>query len=158
MSKRQLRSRTDQRGFTLIELMIVVVVVAILAAVAFPSFMGSIRKGRRSEAFTALAAVQQAQERWRGGHSSYTTTLADLSVNSPTPSGYYALTLAAPNTPATVNNGYIAIAEAQSGTTQAGDTQCSKIGVQLSGGNVSYCSGGNCTSSTFANTDPCWSR
>ena len=99
MRKRQFPPRTGQSGFTLIELMIVVVVVAILAAVAYPSFMGSIRKGRRSEAFSALSNVQQAQERWRANNSTYNSDLSSaaptgLAIAAATSSGYYALSLA----------------------------------------------------------------
>ena len=68
--------RRPRRGFTLIEAMIVVAVVAILAAVALPSFMDSIRKGRRSDAFAAISQVQQAQERWRANHASYADQLS----------------------------------------------------------------------------------
>ena len=40
----------NQRGFTLLELMIAVVVVAILASVAYPSYQAHLRKSRRAEA------------------------------------------------------------------------------------------------------------
>ena len=43
------------RGFTLVEVMIALVVVAVLAMIAVPAYQDSIRKSRRSEAFTALA-------------------------------------------------------------------------------------------------------
>lgn len=152
-------SSRPSRGFTLIELMIAIVVVAILAAVAFPSFLDSIRKGRRSEAFAALSALQQAQERWRGSNSAYTTALTDLGVASPTSSGYYDLTLSAPlATGATLSNGYIALAEGRSGTSQASDSQCRRVAVQVAGGNVTYCSGSCSSSAAFTATNPCWSR
>lgn len=51
-------------GFTLIELMITAAIIAILAAVAYPSYMDSVRKGKRAEARTALMDLMQQQERY----------------------------------------------------------------------------------------------
>ena len=55
----------ESKGFTLIELMIVVAVVAILAVVAYPSYLDSVRKARRADGMAALANVQQAQQKLR---------------------------------------------------------------------------------------------
>ena len=147
------RRHYPKRGFTLIELMIAVAIVAILAAVAMPSFLDSIRKGRRSEAFAAISAVQQSQERWRGNNSTYSATLSDLGVVSPTSTGYYAIAISSETA-----TGYIVTATGQSGTSQANDAECKTLGVKVLGGNITYggC-GGSCTL-TFANTNPCWSR
>ena len=67
----------QQRGFTLIEVMIAVVIVAILVAVALPAYQNSIRKSRRSEAFAALSNVQQMQERHRSSQPVYAASLTD---------------------------------------------------------------------------------
>ena len=48
---------TAQRGFTLIELMIVVAIIVILAAVAIPMFMDSMKKAKKSEAMVQLDKI-----------------------------------------------------------------------------------------------------
>jgi type IV pilus assembly protein PilE len=52
------------RGFTLIEILVVVAVIGVLSAIAYPSYMDSVRKGRRAEARAALMAEMQQQERY----------------------------------------------------------------------------------------------
>ena len=51
------------KGFTLIELMVVVAIVAILAALAYPSYQEQVRKTRRADATTALMKTAQVLER-----------------------------------------------------------------------------------------------
>lgn len=65
------------RGFTLIEMMIVVVIVAILAAVALPAYQSQMRKSRRAEAVSALSQIQQAQERFRASCPCYAHSITN---------------------------------------------------------------------------------
>lgn len=53
-------SRKAQRGFTLIELMIVVAIIGILAAVAIPQFLDYMKSSKRSEAMLNLNAIEKA--------------------------------------------------------------------------------------------------
>ena len=52
------------KGFTLIELMIVMAVIGILAAIAFPSYQDSVRKARRADAYESLLDCAAAQSRF----------------------------------------------------------------------------------------------
>jgi type IV pilus assembly protein PilE len=59
------------RGFTLIELMIVVVVVAILASIAIPSYQDYIRRGRITEAVSALSEIRVKMEQFFQDNRTY---------------------------------------------------------------------------------------
>jgi type IV pilus assembly protein PilE len=148
--------RHDARGFTLIELLIAVVVVGILAAVAYPSFMDSIRKGRRSDAFQALNAVQQAQERYRSDNAQYASTLAALpgSPSATSPNGYYTVALSGASA-----TGYTLTASAVAGKSQASDGDCAQLRVRVAGGNLFY-SSDTVGGSTFTEgaSNRCWAR
>ena len=63
----------DARGFTLIELMIVVAVVAILAAIAYPSYQEHVRKTRRAQARVDMMETIQQLERRYSARNSYAT-------------------------------------------------------------------------------------
>jgi type IV pilus assembly protein PilE len=61
-----------ERGFTLIELMIVVLVIAIIAAIAYPNYTEHVRKTRRAEGQAALAELSNRLERCFTRFNSYT--------------------------------------------------------------------------------------
>lgn len=86
-----------QRGFTLIELMIVVAVIAILATVALSGYNKQVRKSRRAEAKQVLVDYSLRQERLRSNSTAYTNSESVL-LNGGTAQtfAYYNIALATP--------------------------------------------------------------
>jgi type IV pilus assembly protein PilE len=90
-------SYSTQRGFTLVELMIVGAIIGILAAIAYPSYTDYVRKGRRNDGMNALLDAAQKLEAVRARTGSYNTTLNDANINANSIEGYYGnLTIANP--------------------------------------------------------------
>ena len=83
-----------QRGFTLIELMIVVTVVGILASVSYPSYVEYVRRGHRAEARAGLMQAAQWMERAATATGTYPGIDAFAATALTTvPSGNYAIAL-----------------------------------------------------------------
>ena len=126
----------NNKGFTLIELMIVVAIIGILAAIAIPNFLRFQLKSKTSEGKVNLAAIRTAEESYLAEFGSYVSAAAQPGAPgstkqnwpSPAPAGFstmgwgpegavffeYAIT--------TSNGGYTASASADldaNGTRQA---------------------------------------
>lgn len=67
-----------QKGFTLIELMIVVAIIGILAAIAIPNFLRFQAKSKQAEAKTNLGAIGTTAEAFRAEYDTYNTAFSYL--------------------------------------------------------------------------------
>ena len=68
----------DSKGFTLIELMIVIAIIGILAAIAIPQFSAYRKRGYNSAAQSDLKNAITAQEGYFVDNQTYATSTSDL--------------------------------------------------------------------------------
>ena len=68
----------NNKGFTLIEVMIVVVIVGVLASIALPSYREHVLRGNRSEGQALLTTAAARQERYRVQNNVYAKSVAEL--------------------------------------------------------------------------------
>jgi type IV pilus assembly protein PilE len=68
-----LRRINDARGFTLIELMVVVIIIAVLAAIAIPLYTGYIKNARTSEGTARLGSIMTASKAYYQRYSVWPT-------------------------------------------------------------------------------------
>ena len=64
-------ARPSTRGFTLIEVMVVVAIIGILAAIAYPSYAEYVRRSQRAEVLRVMTEANQFMKRYYGAQDSY---------------------------------------------------------------------------------------
>ena len=144
------------RGFTLIELMIVVAIIAILAVIAMPIWTRYTYRARRGDGQKLLMHIAQAEERYYTDYNRYPLSAASLGYTGTTPTtsnpptsenGYYQLVSITLPPATSAGQGYVATAKPIS--TQVKDV-CGNLSIDSTGQktppptDVAHNSNGNC--------------
>jgi len=76
------------KGFTLIEVLIVVIILGILATLAVPQFGKMRKRARLAEAWAGLGALRTAQAVYYMEHDNYAIAIGDLDFDTPSGGGF----------------------------------------------------------------------
>lgn len=131
----------NSKGFTLIEIMIVVVIIGVLASIAMPSYQEYTRKGYRTEGQAFLNDAAARQERFFSQNRSYVTntqlTKLGLPANGLSATDRYKIKLAVGTS---ADGGYVLTAEPTFSDPKCGNLVLNAVGVRtVSSGDKNYC-------------------
>lgn len=119
-----------ERGFTLIELVVVLAIIAILIAAAVPLYLGARKKAYKAEADNALQELKTLEWAYYQQYNSFTvTTDSNLGYQAPnssfwsysaTPNGSTNVTLMASGTKAPITGNHVSVILSSDGSSSSG--------------------------------------
>ena len=132
--------RTKQKGFTLIELMIVVAIIGILAGIAIPAYSDYIKRGRVAEMLAKAAEVKTSLTEYYASKNVF-PTVAQHSVQVVAPSAHIA------NVNAQTTNGTVGVGSQASFAVVSNATTIGALTLTMTGTSTANGVGWVCTSS-----------
>lgn len=123
-----------RKGFTLVELLIVIIIIAVLAAIAIPKFVNSGQRSKEAAMKSDLKLIRNAIELFRNDTSYYPKQLADLAATTAPATGYDSTATSKSITATDFKGPYLATVpnDAVSGTTYTYSTTAGSVGTVTS--------------------------
>jgi prepilin-type N-terminal cleavage/methylation domain-containing protein len=118
--------RRKEKGFTLMELMVVIVIVAILAAVAVPLYINYVKDAQRTEAKGAIGAIITGEQTYYQRKGTYTTDTTQVNVDLSDLSNNWSFAISAPDN-GTLANGFKVTANGIGSNTNGLKVTCNYI-------------------------------
>ena len=131
----------QSRGFSLIELMIVVAIVGILAAVAMGFYGDNVIAANRTEGRSALSETAGSLEKCRSLYGSYNSANCNVTLPFATETNYYSISATA-----IAATAFTLTATPVAGSPQSNDADCTTLTLTNTG----------VKGATGADTSDCW--
>ncbi len=77
-----LNRKQSEKGFTLVELLVVIIIIGILAAIALPNFLSQGAKAKQTEAKQNVGLVNRVQTAYRSENASFATSFDTLATGT----------------------------------------------------------------------------
>jgi type IV pilus assembly protein PilA len=77
-----LNRKQDDKGFTLVELLVVIIIIGILAAIALPNFLNQGAKAKQTEAKQNIGLINRTQTSYRSENSGFATSFDQLGTGT----------------------------------------------------------------------------
>lgn len=153
-----------RRGFTLIEVMIVLIIIAVLATIAYPSYTRYLIQARRADGQAALLQTAAFLQKYYSQCGAYPTSIntggpvtacnGGLGIGANSPDRHYVLrldTVAGPPPTSVPNMGFILYADPDPASSQVNDTECATLTLDNAGIK-------RATGTYSATPERCWKR